>query len=345
MVRVIDARIAWVDYAKAIGITLVVYGHVARGIVAAGIEMPRRFYELTDSIIYSFHMPLFFFLSGMFFFKSYEGRKNGLGFVLSKVDTIFYPYVVWSLVQGSVEAELSHYTNGSTSFADVVSLLWQPRAQFWFLYALFLILILAAVIFTWVPRRGALAVFAASILLYVFQSSLPDGYIFAYVSSEFVFFLFGVIFEMYVAPERFFRSGILVVLFIGAVLSQLLFHIYFGFTYEHRGLGSLIVAVFSLLLVINISYFISLSPNRIVLWIGTSSMAIFLVHVLTGSGARVILQKIMHIDSYLAHLILGCAAGLLGPLILLMLLQKLNIRYAFSAPISKLVGTTALDRA
>ena len=55
-------REVWIDYAKAIGIILVVYGHVARGLYSAGIDIPYELYVLIDSIVYSFHMPLFFFL-------------------------------------------------------------------------------------------------------------------------------------------------------------------------------------------------------------------------------------------------------------------------------------------
>ena len=46
-------RIIWVDYAKAIGILLVVWGHMLQsctGEISVGIH----------SIIYGFHMPLFF---------------------------------------------------------------------------------------------------------------------------------------------------------------------------------------------------------------------------------------------------------------------------------------------
>jgi fucose 4-O-acetylase-like acetyltransferase len=56
-----ESRINWVDYAKAIGILLVVYGHVARGIKNSGIKIPTDLYEVADSVIYSFHMPLFLF--------------------------------------------------------------------------------------------------------------------------------------------------------------------------------------------------------------------------------------------------------------------------------------------
>src|SRR5690606_15822455 len=76
--NVMQERNAWVDYAKAIGIILVVYGHVARGVFNAGLPMEESSYLLVDSIIYSFHMPLFFFLSGLFFYDSLMKRgKTG----------------------------------------------------------------------------------------------------------------------------------------------------------------------------------------------------------------------------------------------------------------------------
>jgi fucose 4-O-acetylase-like acetyltransferase len=338
-------RIAWVNYAKAIGITLVVYAHMARGIVAAGIEMPRRFFELTDSIIYSFHMPLFFFLAGIFFFKSYDSRRNGLNFAFSKVDTIVYPYLIWSFLQGTVEALFSRYTNGTVSFADVFSLLWAPRAQFWFIYALFLIFILSAIVFTWVPKRGAWVVFGTSVALYLAQPSLSSGFVVDYIATDFVFFMLGVIFEVYANRRMFFSMKALAALLVTAVVGQFLFHVTFGLTYLDHGLGNLAVSIVSVLLVVNISYFLSLRPNRVLLLIGSSSMAIFLMHIMAGSGTRVVLQEIMPGDSYILHLVLGTAMGLLAPLLALFVIERLRIRYAFSAPVGRWLKDATLSRA
>ena len=60
-----ENRIDWVDYAKGIGILLVVYGHLLSSVFHKGIQIPKHFFELSDSIVYSFHMPMFFFLSGL----------------------------------------------------------------------------------------------------------------------------------------------------------------------------------------------------------------------------------------------------------------------------------------
>jgi len=136
----------WAGYAKAIGIILVVYGHVARGLVNAGLPMDKHWFELVDSVIYTFHMPLFFFLSGLFFYDSLV-KRGTTGMIVNKIDTIIYPYIIWSLLQGFTEVSLSHYTIGHVTPGQVLSFAWQPRAQFWFLFALFQISVVCSFIY------------------------------------------------------------------------------------------------------------------------------------------------------------------------------------------------------
>lgn len=50
-------RVAYVDIAKGIGIILVVMGHNDFALIS----------PFAHKLIYSFHMPMFFFMSGMFF--------------------------------------------------------------------------------------------------------------------------------------------------------------------------------------------------------------------------------------------------------------------------------------
>ena len=59
--------VKWVNIAKGIAIFLVVYGHVIEGLAEGGYEFAS--YEMQHGIIYAFHMPLFFFLSGLFLNK------------------------------------------------------------------------------------------------------------------------------------------------------------------------------------------------------------------------------------------------------------------------------------
>lgn len=55
-----------IDIAKGLAITLVVYGHCYRGLVAAGYFSETRWLSVVDYCIYTFHMPVFFLYLGYF---------------------------------------------------------------------------------------------------------------------------------------------------------------------------------------------------------------------------------------------------------------------------------------
>lgn len=67
-------RIHWIDMAKGIGMFLVMFGHMETGLLGRWI--------------YSFHMPLFFFLSGYVF----NGKYGTLTFVKKKLYGMVLPY-------------------------------------------------------------------------------------------------------------------------------------------------------------------------------------------------------------------------------------------------------------
>ena len=326
----------WVDYAKAIGIILVVYGHVARGLYNAGFDLPIASYTLVDSVVYSFHMPLFFFLSGLFFYKSFY-KKGATKLIFSKIDTVFYPYVIWSVLQGGLEVILSNYTNGTVSLVEVASLLWSPRAQFWFLYALFSIFILLSVVYLFISRRFTLPIFLCSLILYLYPSLLPQGLIFGFISSNLVFFVLGIIFTMYLRPAYFSSRVIFIGLAASFVVAQWYFHIYLSHTYTDKGIESFLLACISIALVVSISLLLTRADYKFFAYIGTSSMAIYLMHILAGSGSRVILSKAFGVESVVTHLVVGCLVGVVLPIVALFLIDKLKLKYLLSAPVSNWV--------
>lgn len=305
---------------------------MARGLYNAGIDLPLPLYKLTNSVVYSFHMPLFFFLSGLFFYNSLSKRGGGQ-LVFSKIDTVFYPYVVWSILQGSIEAFLSNYVNGNVSFFEVFSLLWAPRAQFWFLYALFFVFAVSAVVYSIIQKKYSFLVFLLAASLYLSPSILPDLKISVYLSNNLVFFTFGIIFTMYVKIERFSSTLSLVGLFFAFIFGQWLFHSFLSLKYIDRGIESLLLALISIIFVVSCSVHLAKRSYSFIAFIGTSSMGIYLMHILAGSGVRVVINK-FGISSFGVHIILGCLVGILVPLVALIIIKRLKIPYIFSAPIS-----------
>lgn len=76
-----DQRIEWIDNAKGIGLLLVILGHLKAPFLSAWI--------------YTFHMPLFFFLSGVVFSSGkYKPRK----FILKRINSLVVPYFVLGAV-------------------------------------------------------------------------------------------------------------------------------------------------------------------------------------------------------------------------------------------------------
>jgi fucose 4-O-acetylase-like acetyltransferase len=327
------SRESWVDYAKAIGIILVVYGHVARGLYNGGIDISITSFELIDSVVYSFHMPLFFFLSGLFFYKSFS-KNGGAKLIFSKVDTVFYPYVIWSLLQGSVQVLLSNYTNGNVTLVKVFSVLWSPGAQFWFLYALFAIFILSSVVYSLISKRFTLLIFICSVALYLYPVFLPQGFIFRFISSNFVFFVLGIIFTMYLKTVYFTSWLTCLSLALSFMFGQWLFHGYLSYGYMDKGVESLLLACISIAFVVSISLLLSRSNFKYLAYIGSSSMGIYLMHIFAASGSRVILSKALKVDSVAIHLVIGCLMGVVAPLIALFLIDKVKLKYVLSAPVS-----------
>src|SRR5690349_15151101 len=85
-------RYNWIDYARGIAIILVVYRHSFEGIKRAGFSISNYlFLEHANIIFFSFRMPLFFIVSGIFISGSLF--KRGLnGLISNKMRTILYPY-------------------------------------------------------------------------------------------------------------------------------------------------------------------------------------------------------------------------------------------------------------
>lgn len=62
-------RILWIDELKGFTIFLVIIGHIL-----ISRFLPQ--FQLFHTVIYSFHMPLFMFLSGIFSYKALEAVDN-----------------------------------------------------------------------------------------------------------------------------------------------------------------------------------------------------------------------------------------------------------------------------
>lgn len=325
-----SARWDWVDSAKGIGILLVVYGHVARGLMNAGIYTDQSSFSLIDNIIYSFHMPLFFFLSGIFFISSFE--KRGIKLVFSKVDAIFYPYLMWSLIQGSIEIALSNFTNQHVSWDALFSIIWQPRAQFWFLYTLFFVFVFNTALIFFLQRLESLKkiwpyiLLVAAAILFVCKLLLPGLFVFQSVATYDIYFAFGAVFwSLYKNGEV---TDIRVLVLMSTLFVALEYATFIsGAITLQQSFTTILLASIGIITVIGIAQRITVFSI-----IGIYSMEIYLMHVIFGSGMRILLQKGMAIEAMLPHLIVGVLAGVLLPILATRWIHKFKIEFLLSPP-------------
>ena len=125
------------DYLRGIAIILIVYRHVLVGLQKGMIVVPEILVH-ANMIFYSFRMPLFFILSGIFISRSLAKKsfKELLGI---KFEKLLYPYLIWTVIQITLQILFSGVTNSSRSVIDYTYIFYQTRYldQFWYLPALF----------------------------------------------------------------------------------------------------------------------------------------------------------------------------------------------------------------
>jgi fucose 4-O-acetylase-like acetyltransferase len=131
------SRLQWIDYLRGIAIILIVYRHVLVGIERGNIPMPTALVN-ANMIFYSFRMPLFFILSGIFISSSLA-KKSLKELIGIKFEKLFYPYLVWCSLQVTLQIIFSGVTNSNRTLQDYTYIFYQPRYldQFWYLPALF----------------------------------------------------------------------------------------------------------------------------------------------------------------------------------------------------------------
>lgn len=316
-----NGRLDWVDYAKGIGILLVVYGHVMIGVHGADMNMPEWLFNLSNDLVYGFHMPLFFLLSGLFAEKSVaKGFLKGLA---PKCATLVLPYFVWSLIQGSVGVLLSNYKNSAMGWGQLVQIVYIPIAQFWFLYVLFLVFVLYFALRTALNARAILALSVAAYFLapYLHTWAFPQ------LAENFVFFalgsvLMGVINGKIGAATRISSRTVWVALAaFAAVNAVYLFTPLRSYTFVKlavalAGIGLTLAAA---------SVWAGKGRARLLLVLGGASMSIYLMHILVGSGTRIILAKVFGMHDIAVHVLLGTLLGTALPLAADLILSRLGI--------------------
>lgn len=177
-----------------------------------------------DNALQSFRVPMYYFLSGLFF-KTYSGF---LGFLRRKVNNLLIPFLFFHII-GFAVAGATHYVlnndspfNWSAMFWPAYNRFWPYTMPLWFLISLFEVNIIYYLIKKYIPVLGrVIIIFTISllpILLSKHQITLP-----LLIDTSFVglpFFALGTIIKTsgVLYPNKYDRWGFIVFIPVAIVV-------------------------------------------------------------------------------------------------------------------------------
>lgn len=275
-------RITYLDIARALTIFCVILGHV--------VDSSTN----TKSLLYAFHMPAFFFLSGIFCKDNVESVDEIKRFIRRRFYRLLVPYIVWGCIYSQFSFKnllyICYGTRETLIRADSLTSLW-------FLPTLFVAdIIVELMIYAASCLQKKTVEFVGTILFLVIGFMMPHtkfgdplGIDIAFVAASFM--MFGhiskkVIFKKRIRLQKF--GTALIFGLLGCVCLGI--GIYFnnpsvGYVlmanaiYGNAGaflLGALGGTV--ILLSLSICIYCTLERKNALIWIGQNTMGIFLVH-------------------------------------------------------------------
>ncbi|WP_257639886.1 acyltransferase family protein [Campylobacter concisus] len=285
-------RVEWVDTLKFIGILSVILGY---------INFP------LNGFIYTWHMPLFFMVSG-FFIKFETHFKD---FVVKNFKRLMIPYFIFSIVGLFIEIlkryllhrealDYTHEIKGTFIDMDFAGLCNTYAFVLWFLPALFFSRVFLYLIKNKIPSLLLQSLVVVFLFMASFYIDLPFGIDNALNSFMFVY-VGNIIFE-----KRL--PNILVLLSFTVLVAIYLF----GFNlnldmaskvYSNKFLNVIWTVSFVYGLIFCIKN-IRLNSKFIKIW-GSNTMLLFILHPYTNNIAHIVVQKVLQSDYWLFKFIIS----------------------------------------
>ena len=328
------SRWYWVDYLRGIAILLVAYRHALLGIEFSHVAVPEGL-EKANMIFYSFRMPLFFIISGVFIGGSMKKRtvKQLIGI---KFENLLYPYLIWSFIQITLQILFSGSTNSQRTWIDYSYILYQPRDvdQFWYLPALFN----CSVIYLLIKSKFKPPVWGQLTLGLVLYLAAPFVQQISMISDWMRFYVFFALgdgigsFFFKESTQRFLKSPWSLVGIAPIFAAAQLFYLsqipdnrddsYYLNTVPGQ-LEFLAIALIGCLTMVILAF--RLQSWNVLRWlrvIGFHSLYIYVIHVMVTAAVRVVFTKVLHVYNPYVMLASAIFFGMTLPVIFYNLLVE-----------------------
>ena len=316
-----------IDAVRGMAISLVALGHTNQGITHRGWWGTSSVGTRLDITIYSFHMPAFFFVSGIFLAASVAKRGPGR-FTVERIRTLIYPYVLWMIISAGSVKLLSRFTAQQPVTVKVFLLHLVTGAGIWFLPALFVCQVLGMSL----RKLPGIAIVALAVMAYYF---VPH--------SGVDFIDLGIEFFPFVAAGMWVGFGYekleLIPRWAGLALAILLFAILLVDTWNFWWMGYrnnvlLAGAIGTLMLMMLARSFGASKIARVFAWAGEASLAIYLAGEY-GQGLVRQLMEWAHVTAPYPQLILPTIAAIVIPAWVYQHRVRLHLEWLWVAPFWK----------
>ena len=308
------------DVAKGLGIILVVIGHAWRGLDSAGMISNPDLFQLIDRLIYNFHMPLFFLLSGMTF-ESWALKRPFPEAAISRVTRLLWPLALWSYIFVGARIAAGDAANTQVSgWQNLAFFPLPPRDHFWFLWALFLQHLAVLTLIRAVGRPLGAATWATLATILVLGSSFIPVGLNPWTFGALTYggaFLTGLALGPSGLPVKGAPTVALAAVAFVA-LQAASFHL--PHILPIRQVLGIFLSLAFLALVRATCTAGSGPALRLLAFLGVSSMGIYLAHTIFSAGVRVVLSRLTQDVSL--HMIAGTLAGIIGPLIIYAVIRR-----------------------
>ena len=279
------------DLLKGIGIILVYLGHAFH---LPNLYISGGIYYYIQSTIYSFHMPLFFFVSG--FFSNSLGRKiDYKRFYKNKFERLFIPYLFINLLDYIPRKIFPNLVN--SEFGGFRDLLFYGTKISWFVYTLFILFLIFPLLKEVILKREKYFIFGLFLLFINIKGYGNNIEIFSInkVISYGIFFYFGY------KLREYYNSNFINKIMNSKFFIVLLGIIFIGFSYKKFYISVINTIFFGILGTIFVLIIIKkINRNyknfKIIEFIGKNSLTFYLIEGFIAVVYRTILIRIIPID-------------------------------------------------
>jgi fucose 4-O-acetylase-like acetyltransferase len=318
------SRLYWVDYLKGIAIILVVYRHSLLGIQRSGLSIPDAFVN-ANMIFYSFRMPLFFMLSGIFISRSLAKRTVGQ-FISAKFETLLYPYLIWVTIQVTLQIVMSSFTNSERTLIDYTYIFYQPRNldQFWYLPALFNATVIFVLLKKYVNGKWWLQI-ALGIGFYFLSPYLQNISMLSDWMEFYIFVAMGDAISEVFFKERvqnLFKSYLTLILATPVFIFAQVYYL----NHQTTQLQFLCIAFIGCFTMLCLAFiFQKLNILSFLRIYGYHSLYIYVIHVMVAALTRIFLMHVMHVNNSLVILFTCIIVASTLPVIIYNLIIRDNV--------------------